>query len=479
MLVDLQRMLFKQEYQSIALIGLGGIGKTQVALQFAYLVKKNEREYSIFWVPAYSEGAFEQVYTEMAKQLDVNTAKPDEDLRESVRQYLSSKRSGKWLLIVDNADDKEIVFGSHSKPGGIKKFLPVNENGRVLFTTRFREVAILAETDDTIELEQLELQGATELLKSRLRRKDLLYDEIVTRQLLDELTYLPLAITQVAAYLSRNFLSIQKYLKLLRGTEQDIVGLISRDFPDSTRYPSSQNAIATTWLVSFDQIRKFHSNAADLLSFMSCIELKTIPQSLLPRSISEEEFEFAIGMLCGYAFLVRREGSRIFDMHNLVHLAAKIWLQRNKDVEKTTINAIHHLITVFLSQDQANREIWREYLPHTLRVLHESKDCEIERKYNLFHKVGLCLSIDRRFKEAIICFQAAFTWQTQTVEEEDHSRLASENVLASAYLNDRRIKDAIAMLEHVVEVQKKMLVEENYFRLASEHLLASAYKANK
>ncbi|KAH8743471.1 hypothetical protein F5883DRAFT_373110, partial [Diaporthe sp. PMI_573] len=65
------------------------------------------------------------------------------------------------------------------------------------------------------------------------------------------------------------------------------------------------------------------------------------------------------------------------------------------------------------------------------------------------------------------------------IREEDHSRLASEQVLASAHLSDRRIKEAIKMFEHVVEVDKRTLREEDDSRLASEHSLARAYLSDR
>ena len=75
--------------------------------------------------------------------------------------------------------------------------------------------------------------------------------------------------------------------------------LLSREFHDSTRYNSSPNAVATTWLVSFDQIRKSDPAAAHLLSFISQIEAKAIPQSILPGLESEEQMVNAVGTLCG------------------------------------------------------------------------------------------------------------------------------------------------------------------------------------
>jgi hypothetical protein len=104
-------------------------------------------------------------------------------------------------------------------------------------------------------------------------------------------------------------MTIAKYLSLLRGTEQDMTSLISREFHDITRYKGSQNAIATTWLVSFKQIRKSDSAAGHVLSFISCIEPKAIPLSILAGLEVEEQMVQTIGTLCAYAFLFKREES--------------------------------------------------------------------------------------------------------------------------------------------------------------------------
>lgn len=74
--------------------------------------------------------------------------------------------------------------------------------------------------------------------------------------------------------LKRNRTSIAKYLHQLRNTEQDVISLISREFRDDTRYKSSANAMATTWVVSFSQVRAHYAVAADILAFMSCVEWK-------------------------------------------------------------------------------------------------------------------------------------------------------------------------------------------------------------
>jgi len=119
----------------MAIAGLGGVGKTQVALEFAYAVKKTQLEYSVFWMPALSMESFEQACAQIARILGISQAAEDkEDVKELVRRYLSSERAGQWLLIVDNADDMEIVTGS-KQVRGIADYLPHSNEGLVLFTT--------------------------------------------------------------------------------------------------------------------------------------------------------------------------------------------------------------------------------------------------------------------------------------------------------------------------------------------------------
>jgi hypothetical protein len=421
----LEQMLFIQKEQKVALVGLGGIGKTQVTLQFAYWTKKNRPEYSVFWVPALSKGSFEQAYTEIAKVLAIGKSTEIEDIKESVRRYLSSQRAGPWLLVVDNADDMDVLFETSDTLGSIGEYLPESENGVILFTTRSREVAGSVAGSNMVELQEMDPKEATSFLEKSLFQKDLLRDDAATAELLTELTHLPLAITQAAAYLNRNQVSIADYLGLLRGTEQDMIGLMSRSFQDSTRYRGSQNAVATTWLVSFDQIRKSDSIAADLLSFISCIEPKAIPRMILPSSQPEERVVHAIGTLCMYSFMVRRGGSRIFDMHSLVHLATRIWVQKHALTVQTTEKAIRHLAIVFPSDDYANRNLWREYLPHALRALQASERRDMEEKYDLYMWVGRCLQADGRIKDAVKCFEESYRWRKGHFPEDHSDRLAS------------------------------------------------------
>ncbi|KAL9572186.1 hypothetical protein ACKAV7_003674 [Fusarium commune] len=462
-----------EQSQKVALVGLGGVGKTQIALRFAYQMKEKRPDYSICWVPVLSDETAERAYVDIAKKLGLQKSSEDENVKDLVCQHLSSNKAGKWLFIVDNADDQELILGSTEK-SGLEEYLPQSEDGIILLTTRSGQVAGEFAQSDVIDIEKMDQEEATSLLKKSLIQKQLLQDEASVLELLTYLTFLPLAITQAAAYLNQTRAPIRTYLGLLRNAEDNDTRVLDREFRDRTRYRGSQNAVGTTWIVSFRQIQKSNQLAVDLLSFMSCIEPKAIPQSILPDA-DPDEVEWAIGTLCSYSFLVRREQTNVFDMHSLVHTATQGWLEKQDRERQMSNDAICHLAASFPTKDDAHYDLRREYLPHAMRLLSRNHGNKTAETYQLFEKVGHSFCIDRRFKETIRCYKEVCQWREGLHDKTDHTRLASEQVLASAYLNDRRIKDAIEILEHVVAVRKETLDKKDHHRLASEHELARAY----
>jgi hypothetical protein len=494
-----------EECQQLSVVGLGGTGKTQMALQFAYSVKERWPEFSILWVPALSMESFEQACASVAKALHISQADSgnDEDVKELVQQYLSSSRAGRWLLVVDNADDVDIFFGTEQSKG-IADYLPESETGVVVYTTRTPEIAELAR-GDVLELGAMDRQDAATFLTKSLSRKTLLRDDATTTELLDELTYLPLAIAQAAAYLDRNRMPVAKYLQLLRGTEQDLVRLLSREFRDDTRYKQSANAVATTWVVSFSQIREHDVAAADLLAFISCVEWKAIPRSLLPEAQSDGQMEEAIGTLCGYSFLVRRDGGsggtqgeseeteintreeedtetqvereEWYDIHRLVHLATRIWVKEHGNAGEVAEEAVRHVADVFPSDDYENRAVWRGYLPHALRLLDDGQDSSAWEQSELCLLVGRCLYMDGRMREAVVWLERSCEQRSQ-LDEDSPGRLSSQHALGIAYEADGQVRKAVVLLEHIVEVREKTLAAEHPSRLASQHALARAYEAD-
>jgi tetratricopeptide (TPR) repeat protein len=470
----------------MSIVGLGGAGKTQLALRFAYTVKETMSAVSIFWMPALSMESYEQACVAVAAALHIIQAETGKDnAKELVKEHLSADQAGPWLLVLDNVDDHDILYGTEHAPG-IIDYLPESEKGMTIFTTRVQELAVSLTRGDVLELGSMSKPDATNFLEKSLITKSLTEDREAVEGLLDELAFLPLAIAQAAAYLNMNRTTITKYLRLLRHTEQDTISLMSKEFRDQTRYKGSANAVVSTWVVSFSQLRERDAVAADLLAFMSCIEWKAIPQSLLPKMQSQERIEEAIGTLCGYSFVSRREGDNAsevdggeewYDLHRLVHLATRFWVDKYGSTADVVQQAVAHIAEVFPSDDFANQAVWRAYMPHALRLLHTKTSVEVQSRARLSLWVGRCLDFDGRVPEAVRWLEECLRCR-EGLDEDDPDRLSSEHELGVSYWANGQIEDAVRLLEHVVKVRDDTLAETHPRRLQSQHQLSVSYWAN-
>lgn len=118
------------------LLKLTQCSKTQVAIELADRWKKFFPSYSIFWVHATKPDVFDEGLQKVAEQLGIPPS-ADTNVRNLIQKWLENPENGKWLLIVDNVDDKKILDANNGK--GRFKLLPCiprTTHGHVLFTTR-------------------------------------------------------------------------------------------------------------------------------------------------------------------------------------------------------------------------------------------------------------------------------------------------------------------------------------------------------
>ncbi|KAL3483809.1 nucleoside phosphorylase domain-containing protein [Aspergillus germanicus] len=239
--------------RKLAIAGLGGVGKTQIALELAYRMRDREPECSIFWIPCTSYEAIEQAYLSIAQLVGLHGMEPAE-VKERVQSYFSQTHE-KWILIFDNADDMDMwISGSLTTPP-LKNVIPRSENGHVLFTSRNRQLALRLAAANVVSVPDVDPKTSKKILRKLLMRKDLLQDDHVTNALLEQLSFLPLAISQAAAYINQNDISLARYISLMGEHEAGTMELLSEEFEDDGRYAEIQNPVATTWLVSLLQIQ--------------------------------------------------------------------------------------------------------------------------------------------------------------------------------------------------------------------------------
>jgi tetratricopeptide (TPR) repeat protein len=199
---------------------------------------------------------------------------------------------------------------------------------------------------------------------------------------------------------------------------------------------------------------------------------------MLPTVEPEERIVHAIGTLRAYAFVTKRPDTDSYDMHRLVHLATKVWLDKQKALQKVKEEATIHLAEIFPSNDYTNRATWREYFPHAFQSLRITKELVIKARFDLCTAVGRCLLVDGRVGEAVVWLSECCSWWQGHFPEDHPDRLASQHQLAIAYQADGQVLKAVKLLEQVVAIEEKVLKEDHPSRLASQHELAIAYRAD-
>ncbi|KAJ3496400.1 hypothetical protein NLG97_g2685 [Lecanicillium saksenae] len=462
--MDMLRTLEEKFYghsncQRLALFGLGGVGKTQIAVEFMHQVKETQPDCSIFLVSLLNTDSAEQAFYKIAQKLGLQTDE-GKDIKGAIHAYLNTRQAGKWLLVLDNVDDRTVISGSAARPGLGELFFSntfsLNTHGRILITTRFGHIASEFAGSDVIEVGQMNLIEATELFENYMVRKQQPRDGPLVVELLQWLEFLPLAITQAASYLNQSKAPIQKYLNLLNETKDTLPSVLGRHFKDMNRQRGAQNAIGTTWIVSFRQLEKLDPVAASLLSFLAYIEPRAIPQGMLPGAESEsEKMEWALGMLCSYSFLTRRGETDVFDMHNLVQLATRGWIEAQGRRDRVIADSVHHIHSVLSSiGTPSNRELCKLYLPHALRLLDHHADNATMDKFNLNTIIAHCLVVDRQFHAGIIHHESACRWARSNLATTDPSRLRAEQGLAVTYLALAESSQAIKIFEDILEAMQ-------------------------
>src|ERR1700761_241675 len=136
----------------VAIYGLGGMGKTQLAIEQVYRTIE-KFNCPVFWIPATDSESLYQGYLTVAHKLDIpGCDENDADVKGLVQNHLSHDIIGQWLLVFDNADDIEMWTSSsistqesdglYQRSKRLIDYLPKSKQGSILFTTRDRSIAV-------------------------------------------------------------------------------------------------------------------------------------------------------------------------------------------------------------------------------------------------------------------------------------------------------------------------------------------------
>ncbi|KAJ5508235.1 hypothetical protein N7527_010378 [Penicillium freii] len=461
----------------MAITGLGGIGKTQMVIELAYQTRERDPECSVFWIPCMGLEYIEGGYLDTLEKLNLKVL-PSEDPKQRVKTHLSQESAGRWLLILDNADDTHLWTKNETNLYPLKDYLPQSPQGFVVVTTRNRKIAVRWAASEVISIPQMDLNTATHMLGHSLIQAEPAEDHgtSVIAKLLQELEFLPLAISQAAAYINENGLGVADYLSLLEEQEEDVLELLSEDFEDQWRYSAIKNPVLITWLISFNQVRQLNTLAANYLSFMACIHPKKIPFSLLPSASSRKARTDALGLLHAYSFVEYQNGSQMVSLHRLVHIATRNWLRSEGSLNHYILEASSRVNEVLPDSDPQNRMLWRELLPHAQVILNQN-ECHLnhEEREELLEKVGLCLQSDGRDRDAEPLLLELIAKKKERPGTENGELLSCSASLAATYRNRGKWKDAEKLGTHVMEESMKVFGVEHPRTAATMADLSSTY----
>ncbi|WP_017624027.1 tetratricopeptide repeat protein [Nocardiopsis chromatogenes] len=242
-----------------ALQGLGGIGKTALALEYAHAHADDHR--LVWWIDADTPGSVARGLAALARALPgvSGTDDPDEQAAASSIAWLRANPG--WLLVLDNA----------AAPSELSPVLgPIQDAGHVLITSRYTSGWPGAAP---IELGALDEDAAVELLTVLTEGTDP-GQGARARELAEELGFLPLALQQAAAFIAETCISYDEYLRLLRQYPSDLLGTESGG-------GSEGRTVARTWRVTLDRIAQSSPLSVELLRILAWFAPHGIPRSVL------------------------------------------------------------------------------------------------------------------------------------------------------------------------------------------------------
>jgi tetratricopeptide (TPR) repeat protein len=463
--------------QPQAISGLGGIGKTHIAVEYAYRHQQDYR--AVLWVNAATRETVIADYVTLAARLQL----PEKDALDqtitvaAVKHWLEN--TSDWLLIFDNADDLVLV----------EDFLPVKGHGHLLLTTRAQAPGTLAKR---LEVQEMDTQEGTLLL---LRRANVLApdapldqasleDRTSAEAIVHAMDGLPLVLDQAGAYIEETACGLTTYLERYQHQPMPLLerrGVSGKDHP---------LPVAKTWSLSFGQVERQSPAAADLLRLCAFLAPDAIPEELMVEGASEltpllqsmvttpSLLDEAIALLRRFSLLRRNPQDHTLSVHRLVQAVLRASLSEHTQQAwaERTVRAVNQAFPT------VSVETWSQcqhYLPHaqTCADLITQYDLAFPEAAHLLNQAAGYLYDRGLYTEAEPLYQRALAIREQVLGANHPDTATSLNNLAELYRAQGKYEQAEPLYQRALAILEQVLGANHPHTATSLNNLAGLYDA--
>ena len=442
--------------QPQAVSGLGGVGKTQIALEYAY---RYYQDYdTVLWTRADTQEALISGFVVFAGLLQLPVQEERDQLKivQAVKHWLASHT--RWLLLLDNSDELALV----------RDYLPPASRGHTLLTTRAASLGRLAHP---IEVDALDNEPGALLVLRRTYRLDPEApleqaqegERAIAMQISQELGGLPLALDQAGAYIEETQCSLADYLPLYRSQRAALLtergGLV----------PDHPEPVATTWSLSFAQVEQRSAVAADLLRVCAFLHPDAIPEEIITegatklgphlQTIAQNPLTLnqAIAVLLSYSLVKRQPEEHLLSLHRLVQAVLKDGM--NASTSHQWAERVVQAVNAALPDDVEYRTYTRyeRCLTHTqvcARLIEQEQLTSVAARRLLFQS-GLYLEKHARYAEAEAFYQQSLHIMEDVLGPDHHDVASPLNGLANLYEEQGKYAEAEPLYRRALHIDQQ------------------------
>jgi len=354
-----QTLYSRTSRSAVVLDGLGGIGKTQLVIE--YTKRHKEKHTAIFWLNANDENSLRLSFRDIAQHVlrhhpsttMMASVNLDEDLDQvvsAVKAWLDLQKNTRWLMIYDNYDNPRTPSNPDGSAVDIRQFLPRSDHGSIIITTRSAQVS----QGRRIHVQRLSsIQDGLKILSNTSKRKSIRNDPDAIA-LAKKLDGLPLALATAGPYLEHVTTSFSDYLRLYKASWLKL----QMTSPQLNSYEDRK--LYTTWQITFDRIEQQSVASAKLLKLWAYFNRQDVWFDLVHHAnsadvkwiqkLTEDELNFnkAVTLLCSFGLvdsdrsLQQQFGAGGYSVHSCVHSWAVSVLNKewNDDLARVALTCI-------------------------------------------------------------------------------------------------------------------------------------------